>query len=154
MIECRVMWKRGEASFLDQRYSRAHRWEFDGGAVVPASSSPDIVPVPMSDVTAVDPEEAFVASLSSCHMLWFLAIAAKRKFVVDAYLDDARAEMGKDDRGKMVVTEVVLRPTITWGGEVIPSHEEIASLHHQAHEECFLANSVKTRVRVECNDPA
>src|SRR5512134_3144101 len=106
-----VIWERAEgAKFVDNRYSRAHRWEFDGGAEVPASSSPHVVPVPLSDPAGVDPEEAFVASLSSCHMLWFLAIAAKRGFVVENYEDEAEGTMGTNDVGRTAMTRVILRP--------------------------------------------
>ncbi len=149
MIQCRVEWSRGEAGFLDGRYHRSHRWTFDGGVVVPASSSPEIVPVPMSDPSAVDPEEAFVAALSSCHMLWFLAIAAKRRWIVDSYLDEAHGVMSYDTNGRLVVGEVLLRPAIVWGGADAPSGKNVAEMHHEAHAECFLANSVKTKIRIE-----
>ncbi len=153
MIQCRIDWQRGEADFLNRRYHRSHRWTFDGGAVVAASSSPEIVPVPMSDESAVDPEEAFVASLSSCHMLWFLAIAAKRGFIVDAYQDDPHGIMSRNEQGKLVVSEVTLKPSITWSGAAKPSEGEIAQMHDEAHDECFLANSVKTVIGVEPRTP-
>ncbi len=149
MIQCRIDWQRGEADFLDRRYHRAHRWTFDGGVVVAASSSPDIVPPPMSDESAVDPEEAFVASLASCHMLWFLAIAAKRGLTVDSYRDDPLGKMSRTAQGKLIVSEVTLRPSTTWSGAPEPSAEEIAQMHDEAHDECFLAHSVKTEIRVE-----
>lgn len=144
-----IHWQRGSASFLDNRYSRAHVWRFDGGAEVPASSSPHVVPLPMSDAAAVDPEEAFVASLSSCHMLWFLAIAAKRGFEVDAYDDKAIGVMAKNEQGKMAMTVVTLRPRVTFGGAKQPTDSEIQTLHHRAHEECFIASSVRSEVRCE-----
>ena len=144
-----IHWQRGAAKFLDQRYSRAHLWTFDGGARVPASSSPHVVPVPMSDASAVDPEEAFVASLASCHMLWFLSLAAKGGFLVENYADNAAGELGKDERGKLAMTLVTLRPRVTFVGERLPSQNQIDALHHAAHEECFLAASVRTTVRCE-----
>ena len=122
---------------------------FDGGAEILGSSSPHIVPLPMSDPTAVDPEEAFVASLSSCHMLWFLSIAAKRKFCVDSYHDAALGLMENNANGKMVVAVVTLRPAITFSGLHQPTRAEIDQLHHRAHEECFIANSVKSEIRIE-----
>lgn len=149
MIQCRIDWRRGEEVFLDHRYHRSHSWTFDGGVVVAASSSPEIVPVPMSDESAVDPEEAFVASLSSCHMLWFLSIAAKRGFIVDSYRDDPCGVMSRNDRGKLVLSEVVLRPTIRWSGQSLPAAKHIEQMHDRAHDECFLANSVKTVIRVQ-----
>lgn len=145
----RVEWHRGGAAFTDNRYSRGHAWMFDGGAVVQASSSPSVVPLPMSIASAVDPEEAFVASLSSCHMLWFLSIAAKRGFVVESYDDEALGVMGRDERGKTAITRVTLRPRTRFAGTRVPTAHELEGLHHEAHEECFLANSVRTEVLCE-----
>ena len=144
-----VAWRRGGAVFLDNRYSRGHRWLFDGGIDVPASSSPHVVPIPLSVAAAVDPEEAFVVSLSSCHMLWFLSIAAKRGFVVDSYRDEAIGVMGKDTAGKQGMTRVTLRPRVKFGGDRRPAADEVLAMHHAAHEQCFIANSVKTDVRCE-----
>ena len=144
-----IRWERGDEPFTDQRYSRAHAWRFDGGAEVRGSSSPLSVRVPYSDPAAVDPEEAFVASLSSCHMLFFLSFAAKEGFVVDAYEDAAEGVMETDARGKMSLTVVTLRPRVAWSGDKQPSADEVAALHHHAHEECFIANSVRTEVRIE-----
>ncbi|MGE0580928.1 MAG: OsmC family protein [Steroidobacteraceae bacterium] len=144
-----VSWERGQASFVDNRYSRGHVWRFDGGIEVPGSSSPHVVPLPHSVEAAVDPEEAFVASLSSCHMLWFLAIAAGRGFVVDRYLDDAGGVLGKDTAGRLAMTRVTLRPAVQFSGAKQPAAGDIAAMHHEAHEKCFIANSVKTEVRVE-----
>jgi organic hydroperoxide reductase OsmC/OhrA len=144
-----VSWRRGDAAFLDQRYSRVHEWRFDGGALVRGSSSPSVVPVPLSDPTAVDPEEAFVAALSSCHMLWFLSLAVKRGWVVDAYADHASGTLGRNEDGKVAMTRVVLRPATTFSGASLPSCTEVAELHHAAHEACFIASSVKTEVVVE-----
>jgi len=144
-----VIWARDGSVFIDHRYSRRHRWLFDGGVEVPASSSPKVVPIPMSDAAAVDPEEAFVASLSSCHMLWFLSIAAKRGFLVDSYRDDAVGVMAKDASGKPAMTRVTLHPDVRFAGEQRPTAETVAVMHHEAHEQCFIARSVKTDVRCE-----
>ena len=143
-----IEWTRGDAPFIDAKYSRAHRWLFDGGAVVRGSSSPHVVPAPQSDPAAVDPEEAFVASLASCHMLWFLAIAAKRRFVVDAYRDEASGVMARNAEGRLAMTEVRLRPVVRFSGKV-PTQAEHADMHERAHHECFIAASVRTDVRVE-----
>lgn len=144
-----VEWNRGGAVFTDNRYSRAHTWRFDGGTEVPASSSPHVVPLPMSVAAAVDPEEAFVVSLSSCHMLWFLSLAAQRKWVVESYRDEAVGILSKNNQGKLVMSQVILHPEITFGPNPPPAPAEIMALHHRAHEECFLANSVKTEIRCE-----
>jgi len=144
-----ILWLRGEQAFTDNRYSRRHAVRFDGGVEMPGSSSPHVVPLPMSDASAVDPEEAFVASLSSCHMLWFLAIAAKRKFRVDRYFDAAVGTMGKNAEGREAMLTVTLRPEVLFSGEHLPTREELADMHHKAHDECFIANSVKTEVRCE-----
>lgn len=149
-IPVKIEWLRQQQPFTDNRYSRVHRWTFDGGAEWLASSSPHVVPVPMSDATAVDPEEAFVASLASCHMLWFLSIAAKQGLRVNRYLDLAEGRMDRNEHGKLVVLEVRLRPEIEWGGAQ-PDAATVAALHHAAHEECFIANSVRTRVTIETN---
>jgi organic hydroperoxide reductase OsmC/OhrA len=144
-----IRWSRGEQPFTDNRYSRAHTWRFDGGTVVPASSSPAIVPLPMSDPGAVDPEEAFVASLSSCHMLWFLSIAAKQGYTVDTYADDARGLMAKNADGRLAMTVVTLRPLVTFSGAKLPDRAALDALHHAAHGECFIASSVRTEVVIE-----
>lgn len=144
-----IVWQRGDQDFFEGRYSRRHLMRFDGGAEVAGSSSPHSVPLPMSDATAVDPEEAFVASLSSCHMLWFLAIAAKRKFCVDRYADAAVGVMAKNEQGKMAMTLVTLRPEVRFSGESLPTREQLDRLHHEAHEECFIASSVRSEVRCE-----
>lgn len=144
-----VLWLRNEGDFAGNRYSRRHLLRFDGGLEVPGSSSPHVVPLPMSDAAALDPEEAFVSSLSSCHMLWFLSIAAKRKFCVDRYFDAAEGVMEKNADGKMAMTLVTLRPDVEFSGEHQPTREELDSLHHEAHDACFIANSVKTEVRCE-----
>ena len=142
-----VEW-RSDGGFMQGRYSRAHRWTFDGGAVVPASASPQVVPAPMSDSAGVDPEEALVASVSSCHMLWFLHLARDSGLDVAAYRDEARGTMGKDERGRMAVTRIVLRPEIDFAGDA-PDADVLARLHHDAHEKCFIANSLRTEIVVE-----
>ena len=142
-----ILWSREDAPFLDNRYSRRHLIRFDGGAEIYGSSSPHVVKVPMSDPKAIDPEEAFVASLSSCHMLWFLSIAASRKYRVDAYSDEAEGVMEKNSKGKLFMSVVTLRPAGSCSGVTKPTHEEHAAMHHRAHEECFIANSVLTEVR-------
>ncbi len=144
-----ILWERGDQNFVDNRYSRRHLLRFDGGAEVPGSSSPHVVPLPMSDASAVDPEEAFVASLASCHMLWFLSLAAKRKLRVDRYFDDASGLLEKDAGGKLAMTRVTLRPKAEFSGDRYPTREELDQLHHDAHAECFLARSVKTEMHCE-----
>lgn len=146
-----IAWQRGGAKFIDNKYSRAHRWSFDGGAVVLASSSPDVVSVPFSDPAGVDPEEAFVAALSSCHMLWFLGLAAQAGYVVDAYIDAAQGVMEKSANGRHSVTRVMLRPGIVFSGAKLPDAARVDRLHHEAHEHCFLANSVKTQIDIQGN---
>jgi organic hydroperoxide reductase OsmC/OhrA len=144
-----IRWSRGEQKFTDNRYRRAHTWHFDGGTVVPASSSPAVVPPPMSDAGAVDPEEAFVASLASCHMLWFLSLAAKRGYTVDAYADAASGVMAKNAAGRLALTSVTLRPLVTFSGAVLPDRAALDDLHHAAHGECFIAASIRSEVNIE-----
>ena len=143
-----VIWERRGQDFSGGHYSRAHRWRFDGGLEVAASASPQIVPLPFSDAAAVDPEEAFVASLASCHMLFFLSLAASRGWCVERYRDAAFGILAKDAEGHLAMTEVVLRPEVSFS-ERQPTVTDIAALHHRSHEQCFIANSVKTLVRVE-----
>lgn len=147
--EATVAWQRGDQPFSDNRYSRAHEWRFDGGARVPASSAPSSVPVPMSDPAGVDPEEAVVAALASCHMLFFLSFAARRGFIVDTYADAAEAVMDRNADGKLALTRITLRPRIVFGGERRPGADDIAALHHEAHEQCYIANSLKADVVIE-----
>ncbi|HEY7841090.1 MAG TPA: OsmC family protein [Gammaproteobacteria bacterium] len=147
--EAKVSWTRGDAKFTDNKYSRAHEWKFDGGVSVRASSSPAVVPLPLSAADAVDPEEALVAAASSCHMLWFLSIAARKGFVVDSYVDEARGEIGKNADGKTAVTRIALRPRIGFSGEKRPTAADLDALHHAAHEQCFIASSLKSEVVVE-----
>ena len=147
-FEAKLAWQRGSQSFADQRYSRAHEWIFDGGLRVPASSSPLSVPAPMSDPAAVDPEEALVAAASSCHMLFFLSIAAQRGFVVDDYRDHAIGFMEKNELGKIAMTKIVLRPAITFS-LTPPTAAELAAIHHTAHEKCYIASSIRADIVVE-----
>jgi organic hydroperoxide reductase OsmC/OhrA len=144
-----ILWYRNDAKFTDARFSRGHRWIFDG-VEVPASSSPRVVPVPMSVAAAVDPEEALVASLSACHMLTFLYIAAKRGFVIDEYRDEAVGVLAKNNEGRMAITLVTLHPEIHFDPESTPpTATDLATMHHEAHEQCFISQSVKSEVRVE-----
>lgn len=142
-----VEW-RSDGGFREGRYSRAHWLSFDGGAVVPGSASPHVVPEPFSDPAGVDPEEALVASASACHMLWFLHLARDAGYEVAAYRDEARGTMGKDERGRIAMTRIVLRPEIEFEGGA-PDPETLARLHHEAHECCFIANSLRTEIVVE-----
>lgn len=144
-----VSWKRNGQKFVDGKYSRGHVWKFDGGAEIPASPSPHVVPAPMSIEEYVDPEEAFVASLSSCHMLFFLHLAGRAKLVVDEYVDEAVGIVSKNEEGRMAMIRVKLRPKIVFPQESEPDRKQLEQLHHQAHELCFIANSVKTEVTTE-----
>jgi organic hydroperoxide reductase OsmC/OhrA len=143
-----VHWQRDAAeTFTDQRYSRRHELHFDGGAVVPASSAVSSVPLPWSDPSAIDPEEMLIAAVASCHMLWFLSLAAKAGYVIDRYSDAAEGVMTKNAAGKLWVSLVTLRPKVTFSDGKGPTPEALDALHHKAHEECFIANSVKSEVR-------
>jgi organic hydroperoxide reductase OsmC/OhrA len=144
-----LVWERGEQDFLSNRYSRRHLIYLDGGLTIPGSASPHVVPLPMSDASAMDPEEAFVASLSSCHMLWFLSLAAKHGFCVDRYADKASGVLERNVDRKMAMTVVTLCPDVKFSGAKLPTPDDITQLHHEAHEQCYIANSVKTEVRVE-----
>lgn len=144
-----IIWSRSNQTFIDNRYSRKHILRFDSGIEIAGSSSPHVVPLPYSVLDAVDPEEAFVASLSSCHMLWFLSIAAGHGFVVDNYHDTAEGVMAKNAAGKLMMAVVTLRPEVRFSGVRTPTDTELQQLHDLAHDECFIANSVKTEVRCE-----
>ena len=147
-IAATIAWERQEGeAFTDKKFSRGHQWSFDGGLSLRASSSPDIVPR-FSDPSGIDPEEALVASLSSCHMLTFLWLAAIKGYVVNSYHDEAKGTMTKNAKGKLYVSTVTLKPQIAFGGEKQPDAATLASLHHDAHEECFVANSVLTEIRI------
>ncbi|KGJ87427.1 OsmC family protein [Colwellia psychrerythraea] len=146
----KINWLRASnENYIDNKYSRAHEWIFDGGVTVQASSSPHVVPLPYSVEANVDPEEAFIASISSCHMLFFLSIAAKKRYVVDSYTDDAFGVMEQDGQGKISMTKVTLRPQAKFGGNKEPTLAQLEKIHHQAHEQCFIANSVKTQIVTE-----
>ncbi|MFO0910495.1 MAG: OsmC family protein [Isosphaeraceae bacterium] len=140
-----IAWKRETPDFAYPTYKRDHDWVFDSGTTVRASANPAY----LGSAGCVDPEEAFVASLSSCHMLTFLAMAARKKWVVDAYDDEAVGRLEKDSAGRLAITHVTLRPRIQFSGDTIPDAEEVAHVHEQAHRTCFIANSVKTDVRIE-----
>lgn len=144
-----IEWNRAGEDFADNRYSRGHFWRFDGGIDVPASSSPQVIPLPMSVEAAVDPEEAFVASLASCHMLWFLALAQKQGWVVDHYRDGAVGTLAMNAGRKMAMTQVTLRPRVSFAGSSPPDDATVIALHHRAHEQCYIANSVTTQIVCE-----
>jgi organic hydroperoxide reductase OsmC/OhrA len=144
-----IFWKKKETeSFTDNKYSRGHTWVFDGGVELPASASPQVVPLPMSDESAVDPEEAFVAAISSCHMLFFLSIAASSNYTIETYDDQAEGIMSKNEHGQMVMGDIILKPKIVFSGTTIPSAEQIAELHNSAHHKCYLANSIKSTIKI------
>jgi organic hydroperoxide reductase OsmC/OhrA len=149
LYKATIAWRRDDGDFAKGRYSRAHVWRFDGGVEVAASASPAVVPKPFADENAIDPEEAFVASLSSCHMLTFLDVARRAGFVVDAYEDTAEGEMERLEAGRWWIAKVTLRPQIVFSGGRAPTQAELDDLHHMAHKACFIANSVKTRIEVE-----
>lgn len=144
-----LTWRRGDQAFSDGKYSRGHEIAFDGGVTVPASSSPHVVRPPLSREDAVDPEEMFVASLSSCHALFFLDFARRGGFVIDSYVDAAEGVLEKGADGRVQMTKITLKPKVTWSGDKRPSAEDIEALHHKSHEACFIANSVKADVVVE-----
>ena len=143
-----IGWKRNGPDFLKGKYSREHTWSFDGGVTLAASSSPSVVPTPWSNPKAVDPEEAFVAAVSSCHMLTFVWLASRQGFQLDSYDDDAVGVMTKNEKGVPWVSLVTLHPRIVWSGEKKPTEEQIERLHHEAHEQCFIAASIKTEVKI------
>jgi organic hydroperoxide reductase OsmC/OhrA len=143
-----IEWVSQGDGFQRLQYSREHVWRFDGGAVVAASSSPAVVPLPWSNAAAVDPEEAFVAAVASCHMLWWLSLAARQRWDVVRYRDEAVGVVEKDANGRVWVSRVTLQPTIEYG-EKAPSPDEEERLHHQAHDQCFIANSIRSEVVIQ-----
>ena len=143
-----INWKRTSPDFLAGKYSREHTWSFDGGVTVPASPSPSVVPVPYSNPAHVDPEEAFVAAVSSCHMLTYLYLACQQGFQVDSYHDEAIGVMAKNEKGVPWVSSVTLHPRIIYSGDKLPTPADEERLHHMAHEQCFIANSIRTKVTV------
>lgn len=144
-----ISWNGAGAEFLKGKYSREHTWAFDGGATISASPSPTVVPAPYSNPAHVDPEEAFVASLASCHMLTFLYLASRQGFQVDSYRDEAVGLMSKNEKGVPWVSTVTLHPRIVYRGEKLPTAQDEEHLHHLAHEQCFIANSVRTHINIE-----
>ena len=145
--EAEIVW-RSDGEFASGKYSRRHEWRFDGGAVVAGSASPHVVPLPMSDAAAVDPEEALIASAASCHMLWFLSLAQAQGIEVLSYADKAEGEMGRIGPGRTAITRITLRPRIVFAGTA-PDAETLERLHHEAHERCFIANSLKSEIVVQ-----
>ena len=143
-----IHWDMPPGNFLKGQYSREHTWSFDGGAVIPASPAPSVLPPPLSNPALIDPEEAFVASLSSCHMLTFLYLAGRQGFDISSYHDEATGQMAKNERGVPWVSLVTLHPAVTYTGGKRPTPGEESHLHHLAHEQCYVANSVKTQVTV------
>ena len=150
--EAIVVWRRGDQPFTDRKYSRAHEWQLDG-ITVPASSSPSVVRLPLSRADAIDPEEALAASLSSCHMLFFLDFASRAGFRIDEYRDTVKATMAKNEAGRIWVARIVLHPDITFSGDKRPSEADIAALHHKSHEACFIANTVRSEVVIDTVPP-
>jgi organic hydroperoxide reductase OsmC/OhrA len=145
-----VVWNKiATENFIDNKYSRAHQWKFDGGTVIEASSSPHVVPLPYSHEANVDPEEAFIASISSCHMLFFLSFAANKNFTVESYMDQATGIMQIDNNKRMSMTDVTLQPKILFSGNKQPTKEQIEKIHHNAHKQCFIANSVNTKIHIK-----
>jgi len=142
-----TVWRRGEGDFSRGQYSREHVWRFDCGVEVTACASPTVVRAPWSTEAAVDPEAAFVASLSACHLLTFIDIARRSGFVVDSYEDDAIGLLAGDERGRMWISEVKLNPRIMFSGK-LPSAAALARMHEQAHEACFIANSITSKVTI------
>ena len=146
--EAHVAWHRGNQVFIDNRYSRGHVWNFDGGLSVPASSAPSSVPLPMSVAANVDPEEALVAALASCHMLFFLSFAQKQGYVVDDYQDHAIGFMAKNEEGRLFIAHIELHPRVIFSGEKVPTKEHIDALHHLSHDSCYIANSLRASVTI------
>ena len=144
-----ISWSRDGQAFINSKYNRTHKWEFDSGQTIKASASPNIVPTPLSDPSAVDPEEAFIAALSSCHMLWFLSIAAEAGFIVEKYVDKATGILSKDEHGNQAITKVTLFPHVTYIIDGVPSPEEHHNMHEHADKKCFISNSVKTKMEIE-----
>jgi len=147
-----IRWKHDGGDFAKGQFSRAHTWSFDGGVVVRASSSPTVVKPPLSDASAVDPEEAFVASIASCHMITFLYVAGKQGYTIGSYEDEATGTLAKNQQGMSWVSRVVLAPRIVWLGELRPDEDQLEQLHAEAHLQCFIANSVKTQISVVSAD--
>ncbi len=149
-ISTSIIWHKGkEEIFLDGQYKRTHQWIMKGGMILNASASPEIVPIPMSDPALIDPEEAFLSSVSSCHMLFFLSIAARKKLVIDSYQDTPIAIMGKNENGKMAVQSITLQPKVVFGEGKAPNEKTLNRIHQIAHANCFLANSINTKITIQ-----
>ncbi len=149
-IKSKILWVRGPGeAFLDGKYKRIHKWTFDGGLTLDASSSPEIVPLPMSDPALMDPEEAFITSISSCHMLFFLSMAANKKLVVNFYEDSPTAILGKNENGILSVVSLILNPKVGFEGDQLPDEKAVYQLHERAHANCFLANSINTKITIK-----
>lgn len=146
-----IQWQRINNEFTKQKYSRKHSWHFDGGLEIPAAASPQVVPSPLTDASVVDPEEAFVASLASCHMLWFLSIASREGFIVDGYEDSAEGKMEQNKEGKLAITEVILNPVVRFEPDHQPDRQIFDESHYQAHQQCFIAHSVKTDIVIDAS---
>lgn len=145
-----VTWTRGDQDFLDKKYSRAHVWRFDDGCEVPGSCPPSkLIPVPLARPDAVDPEEGLVAALAACHMLFFLALSAKAGFRIDSYSDDAIGMLGKNERGKTFMERITLRPKVVFSGDARPDQAAVDDLHHRAHRECFIANTLRSEIIID-----
>jgi len=148
-FSAKLSWEKNAGeSFIDGKYSRVHKWLFDGGAELSVSSSPEVVPVPMSDESTIDPEESFIASLSACHMLFFLSIAAGKKYIIEKYEDYPEGFVDKNDDGNLAMIKITLRPEIIFSGPVIPSKEQVSEIHSLSHARCYLANSVKSKIEI------
>lgn len=149
IFKAEISWFRLEGeTYLNNRYSRFHHWWFDGGLKIPASASPTVVPIPLSRADAVDPQEAFVAAVSSCHMLTFMSLAAKAGFQLDSYVDKAEGYLAKNTNGKFAILKVTLSPEIVFSGEKLPTQDQFDELHHATHNDCFIANSVACEIVV------
>lgn len=149
-VKTKIIWRRAPVeNFLDGNYKRTHQWIMEGGMVIQASASPEIVPIPMSDPALIDPEEGYLSSISSCHMLFFLSIAAKKKWIIDRYEDAPIARLGKNNNGKMAILEITLQPKIVFKGLDQPKQEVVNRIHRIAHSNCFLANSINTKITIK-----
>lgn len=145
----KILWTLSGGNFIENKYSRKHSWHFDNGLELSASASPQIVPEKYTDPSVIDPEEAFVASITSCHMLWFLSLAAQNDYIVDRYEDQAEGIMQRNKEGKLAITEVILRPAVSFAQNSSPDQPTFDKLHHSAHDRCFIAHSVRTEIIID-----
>lgn len=149
-VKSRIVWrKEADEIFLDGKYERTHQWIMNDGAKIDVSASPEIVPMPMSDPSLIDPEEAFLSSISSCHMLFFLSIAAKKKIIVEVYEDTPIALMGNNENGKMAILSIELQPIVKFVGDKQPTDATVKRMHQLAHANCFLANSINAKITIK-----